>query len=113
MFVRPDHNQAFLIVDEYGQNTIDQIHYNLKQLCLHRIDCIYIDLPLNNPATGYFTNRFRELGFFYGAFIPQLRIGDTLRLQYLNNVEILRDDIKVASDFGENLLDNIFEDMPK
>ncbi len=112
LFVRPDHNQAFLIVDEYGQNTIDQIHYNLKQLCLHRIDCIYIDLPLNNPATGYFANRFRELGFFYGAFIPQLRIGDTLRLQYLNNVEILRDDIKVASDFGENLLDNIFEVMP-
>jgi len=50
---------------------------------------IYIDLPLNNPATGYFANRFKELGFFYGAVIPQLRIGDTLRLQYLNNVKFL------------------------
>jgi hypothetical protein len=34
-----------------------------------------------------------------------------LRLQYLNNVEISRDDIKTASGFGEKLLDTIMADM--
>jgi serine/threonine-protein kinase RsbW len=43
--------------------------------------------------------------------IPEYCEGDVLRLQYLNNVDISRDDIKTASDFGQKLLDYIFADM--
>ncbi len=49
-----------------------------------------------------------ELGFFFGGIIPELRGEDVLRLQYLNNVEVERDDVHTASDFGEELLNLIF-----
>lgn len=53
----------------------------------------------------------RRLGFFFGCIIPEYGDGDVLRMQYLNNVEISRDDIKTASEFGQDLLDYIFADM--
>ena len=37
--------------------------------------------------------------------------GDALRLQYLNNIEINRDEIKIASDHGTALLEFILGDM--
>jgi serine/threonine-protein kinase RsbW len=49
------------------------------------------------------------LGFFFGGILPELLNGDVLRLQYLNNVEIERGDVSTASDFGEQLLNLIFE----
>ncbi len=108
--LRHDHNQAFIKVLEYGENTLGEAGVHLKHLCVERVDCIYADLPVNVPGSDYYVSGFREMGFFFGAFIPDYRDGDILRLQYLNNVEILRDDIKVASDFGESLLDLIFSD---
>jgi len=49
--------------------------------------------------------------FFFGGILPELRNGDVLRLQYLNNVEIMKNDIKTASDFGSKLLNYVIEDM--
>ncbi|MDX6382127.1 MAG: hypothetical protein QOI57_3151, partial [Rubrobacteraceae bacterium] len=50
-----------------------------------------------------------ELGFFFGGIIPEAQDGDVLRLQYLNNIQIERDDVHTASDFGGELLELIFE----
>lgn len=108
--MRSDHNQGIITIDKFGTNTLDEIRFHLKQLCLQRVDCIYADLPLNKKGAGYIASKLRELGFFYGYLIPEYSDSDVLRLQYLNNVEISRDDIKTASNFGKNLLDTIFED---
>ena len=108
--VRQDHNQGIITVDKYGEGTLEQIHFHLKQLCLERIDCIYVDLPLNKKGTGYIASRLRELGFFFGYVIPEYSDSDVLRLQYLNNVEISKEDIKTASEFGQYLLDTIMGD---
>lgn len=108
--MRSDHNQAIITVSKFGNNTLNEIRFHLKQLCLQRTDCIYVDLPLNQPGSGYKASKLRELGFFYGYLIPEYSDSDVLRLQYLNNVEISKEDIKTASDFGEKLLDTIFED---
>jgi len=108
--IRSDHNQGIITVHEYGENTLDEFRFHLKQLCLQRVDCIYADLPLNRKGTGYIASKLRELGFFYGYVIPEYSDSDILRLQYLNNVEISKDDIKTASDFGEHLLDMIIKD---
>lgn len=108
--IRPDHNQAFIVINQPGKNIFQQIHFHFKQLCLKRFDCIYIDLPLGNPSISELGSRLREIGFFFGGVIPELRGGDVLRMQYLNNVEISKDDIAIASEFGEYLLEKIFED---
>lgn len=108
--IRSDHNQGIITVYKYGKATFDEIHFHLKQLCLERIDCIYVDLPLNKKGTGYIASRLRELGFFFGYIIPEYSDSDVLRLQYLNNVEISKEDIKTASEFGQYLLDTIMGD---
>jgi len=106
--VRRNHNLAVLWVIKLGADLPELMWLRLWELCLHRIDCIYVDLPLSHPAIQDRGARLAELGFFFGGIIPELRGGDILRLQYLNNVEVERDDVHTASYFGEGLLDLIF-----
>jgi serine/threonine-protein kinase RsbW len=75
------------------------------------VDCVYVDLPLSHPATPNAAAGLKDLGVFFGGIIPEAHAGggDTLRLQYLNNVEIQPGDISTASDFGEELLGLIFK----
>jgi anti-sigma regulatory factor (Ser/Thr protein kinase) len=107
--VRRDHNLAFVRVLEPGEDLLELVRARLRELCLHRLDVIYVDLPLSHPATRACGGRLEELGFFFGGILPELLNGDVLRLQYLNNVEIERGDVSTASDFGEELLSLIFE----
>jgi len=108
--VRQDHNLAFVRVEEPGADLEELIHGHLRDLCLHRVDCIYVDLPLSHPATAGASAGLENLGVFFGGIIPEARPGggDVLRLQYLNNVEIQAGDVSTASDFGEELLGLIF-----
>lgn len=108
--IRSDHNQGLLTIEKFGKDIIGEIHFHLKQLCLQRIDCIYIDIPIKRKGAGFIASKLREMGFFYGYIIPEYSDSDVLRLQYLNNVDISKDDIKTASDFGAKLLDTIFDD---
>ncbi len=102
-----------MTVSKLGKNTLDEISFHLKQLCIQKIDCIYVDLPLKSKGAGFIASKLRELGFFFGYIIPEYSDSDVLRLQYLNNLEVSRDDIKTASKFGEELLSFIFEDWSK
>jgi anti-sigma regulatory factor (Ser/Thr protein kinase) len=107
--VRRDHNVAFLRVEEPGADLQELVQVRLRELCLHRVDCIYVDLPLSHPAVQSAGSRLDELGFFFGGIIPELRDGDVLRLQYLNEVDIRPDDVRTGSDFGQELVGFIFE----
>ncbi|MGF1470914.1 MAG: GNAT family N-acetyltransferase [Rubrobacteraceae bacterium] len=107
--VRQDHNIAFLKVIEPGEDLEELVRGRLRELRLHRVDCVYADLPLSLPATQDDGERLSELGFFFGGVVPEGRDdGDVLRLQYLNNVEVSPEDVQSASDFGQELLGFIF-----
>src|SRR3712207_3989138 len=106
--VHRDHNLAFLRVEEPGADLQELVRVRLRELCLHRVDCIYVDLPLSHPAVQSAGSRLDELGFFFGGIIPELRDGDVLRLQYLNEVDIRPDDVRTGSDFGQELVNLIF-----
>jgi hypothetical protein len=102
--VQTAQNRGFLLVRDYGVDFVELVQFRLKELCLHRVDCIYVDLPLSLPATAQFCALLEMMGFSFAGLIPELFEGDVLRLQYLNNVEISPGDISVASDFGKELL---------
>jgi serine/threonine-protein kinase RsbW len=106
--VRRDHNLAFLRVEEPGADLQEMVGVRLRELCLHRVDCIYVDLPLSHPAVQSAGARLDELGFFFGGIIPELGDGDVLRLQYLNEVDIRPDDVRTSSDVGQELVNLIF-----
>ena len=109
--VRQDHNLAFVRVEEPGADLEELVEGHLRDLSLHRMDCVYVDLPLSHPATPDAAAGLKDLGLFFGGIIPEAhaRGGDVLRLQYLNNVEIQAGDVSTASEFGEELLNRIFE----
>ncbi|MDQ3795813.1 MAG: ATP-binding protein [Actinomycetota bacterium] len=109
--VRQDHNAAFLRIEEPGADLEELVRLRLRELCLHRVDCIYADLPLSHSATSRAGPGLGDLGFFFGGVIPEAHAGggDVLRLQYLNEVEVERDDVRTASDFGQELLVMVFE----
>ncbi|MBD0357571.1 MAG: hypothetical protein ICV57_10430, partial [Rubrobacter sp.] len=109
--VRQDHNAAFLRIEEPGADLEELVRLRLRELCLHRVDCIYADLPLSHAATSRAGAGLGDLGFFFGGVIPEAHAGggDILRLQYLNEVEVERDVVRTASDFGQELLLMVFE----
>lgn len=109
--LRPDHSQAILTVDVVGRDTLEFIRSHLHELRLQHLDCIYADLPLTQQGAGSLGTGLRELGFFFGALIPEFGQGDVLRLQYLNNVEIAAADIHTASEAGRQMLALILEDQ--
>ncbi len=108
--VNREHNLAFLRVEEPGADLRELVRVRLRELCQHRVDCIYIDLPLSHPAVEEAGSGLGELGFFFGGVLPELRDGDVLRLQYLNEVEIRPEDVQTGSDFGRELADLVFRD---
>jgi serine/threonine-protein kinase RsbW len=105
--VQTQPSRAFMLIVQYGMDMVDLVKFRLHELCLHKIDCIYIDLPLSHPATPQFCASLEMLGFFFAGVIPEMADGDVLRLQYLNNVEINLENIQIASDFGKELLDYV------
>ena len=106
--IRAGHNQGLISVHRFGADVVDKVADRLRYLCLHKLDCIYVDLALADPATPAVTPALEEMGFFFGGITPNLWPGsDVLRLQYLNNVELDPANVAVASDFGHELLDYV------
>jgi serine/threonine-protein kinase RsbW len=111
--IKPDFNSAVIAIENFGVDILHLIRNNLKELCMKKIDTIYLELPMSNPQTMYLTPEFREMGFFFGGVIPEFRNGDILKLQYLNNIYIDPSKINTASDFGRKLLNYILTDREK
>lgn len=107
---KPDLNSAVITIKKYGEDIIPILRLRIKELCMKKIDTIYIELPLSEPATMYLVSQFRELGFFFGGLIPEFRDGDILKMQYLNNICIDTSKIMIASENGQSILDFIVTD---
>ncbi|MEX2106325.1 MAG: hypothetical protein WD810_05450 [Solirubrobacterales bacterium] len=109
-----DHNLALLTVREPGADLEKAIAAERHHL-FHRLglDAIYIDLPLETPATALVADDLERLGVSYAGVFPNHRTeGDVLRMQSLHRVRVKADDIAVASDHGRELLDYVLADCP-
>jgi len=107
---KPDLNSAVITIEKYGEDIVPILRLRIKELCMKKIDTIYLELPLSEPATMYLVSQFRELGFFFGGLIPEFRDGDILKMQYLNNIYIDTSKIMIASENGRSILDFIVAD---
>lgn len=94
-------------VTQYGLDIVEHVAFMLREGCLHKNACIYLELPLSDPATRVYSERLEDLGFFFSGIAPEMENGDVLRLQYLNNLEIDYHKIIVAGDFGKEILEYI------
>jgi hypothetical protein len=72
------------------------------------------DLPLEHPATALLADHLERLGVSYADVFPNSRTdGDVLRMQSLHRVRVKADDVAVASDHGQELLEYVLADLPQ
>jgi serine/threonine-protein kinase RsbW len=110
-----DHNLALITVHVPGANLETAIaaerHHLFHRACL---DAIYIDLPLQTPATALVADDLERLGVSYAGVFPNSRTdGDVLRMQSLHRVRVKADDVAVASDHGRELLAYVLADAER
>ena len=113
--VEADHNLALITVDVPGADLEAAIAAERRHL-FHRLhlDAIYVDLPLEAPATALVADDLERLGVSYAGVFPNSRTdGDVLRMQSLHRVRVKADDIAVASEHGRELLDYVLADLPQ
>jgi hypothetical protein len=113
--VDADHNLALLTVTVPGADLEEvvraQRHHLFHRACL---DAVYLDLPLDTPATALVADHLERLGVSYSGIFPNSRAdGDVLRMQSLHRVRVKADDVAVASDHGRELLDYVLADLDR
>jgi serine/threonine-protein kinase RsbW len=112
--VEEDHNLALITVREPGAD-LEQAVAAERHHLFHRrgLDAVYVDLPLQTPATAHVADHLERLGVSYAGVFPNRHTdGDVLRMQSLHRVRVKADDIAVASDHGRELLDYVLADLP-
>jgi hypothetical protein len=113
--VDADHNLALLTVTVPGADLEEILGAERRRLFDEvNLDAIYIDLPLDTPATALVADDLEELGVSYSGIFPNPRAdGDVLRMQSLHRVRVKADDVAVASDHGRELLDYVLADLAR
>ena len=109
-----DHNLALITVAVPGADLEAMVRAERHHL-FHReyLDAVYVDLPLDTPATALVAEDLEALGVSYSGIFPNPHAdGDVLRMQSLHRVRVKADDVAVASDHGRELLDYVLGDLP-
>lgn len=111
--IEADHNLALIHVAVPGAN-LEQAVAAERHHLFHRggLDAVYVDLPLERPATALVADHLERLGVSYSGIFPNSRCdGDVLRMQSLHRVRIEAEDVSVASDHGRELLAYVLADL--
>lgn len=109
-----DHNLAVITVRLPGADLEEAVAAERHHLFhRERLDAVYVDLPLQDPATALVSDHLERLGVSYAGVFPNNHTdGDVLRMQSLHRVRVKADDIAVASDHGRELLAYVLADLP-
>jgi hypothetical protein len=110
-----EHNLALITVRTPGAD-LEQAIGGERHHLFHRtgLDAVYVDLPLEVPATALVAGHLERLGVSYAGVFPNSRVdGDVLRMQSLHRARIVAGDVAVASEHGRELLDYVLADLPR
>lgn len=113
--VDADHNLALITVETAGADLEAAVAAERHHL-FHRValDAVYVDLPLESPATALVADHLERLGVSYAGIFPNSRCdGDVLRMQSLHRVRVKGAEISVASEHGRELLSYVLGDLPR
>lgn len=109
----PEMSSAFLRVNEYGVDFLDELQLQVQELRQKHAELIVLDLPLKDPNTALMCSKIEDMGFFFSGLMPEYLDGDSLRLQYLNNVAFHPETVDVYSDFGKKIFNYVVEQWRK
>ena len=102
--VNPAEGCAEIFVARYGDGVVREVRKLLRGFCLQQVAAINLFLNLGDPATFLLTEEFEKLGFFFAGILPGARVGDSLILQYLNNVDLNYSKIAAYTEAAKEIL---------
>jgi anti-sigma regulatory factor (Ser/Thr protein kinase) len=108
--VKPDLNIAVISILQMGNDAVGMITRQLRELCLKKIETIYVEIPMDIPFAAVVSRELNKSGFMLSGIVPELRNGDILKMQYLNNVYVDPAKIVIASPLATALLTEIMKD---
>jgi anti-sigma regulatory factor (Ser/Thr protein kinase) len=108
--VKPDLNIAVIGVVNIGQDAFNLIYRQLRELCIKKIETIYVEIPMDKPEAAVLCRDLNKAGFMLSGIVPELRNGDVLKMQYLNNVYVDPSKIVIVSELTRELLNEIMKD---
>ncbi len=100
-------NCAEIHLFRYGANIFREVKKTVRDLCLKHVAAVQLFLPLEDPLTASVTAGFEDMGFFFAGILPMAAIGDTLILQYLNNVVIDYEKISLYTEAAREIRDYV------
>ncbi|BDZ67985.1 GNAT family N-acetyltransferase [Methanobacterium ferruginis] len=106
----PEMASAFLRVNQYGTDFMDELKLQTKDLKEKKVELIVLDLPLKDPNTAILCPLIEKMGFFFCGLMPEYLDGDALRLQYLNNVAFDPENVDVYSEFAKDIFNYIVQE---
>lgn len=102
-------NDARITLQHIGEDACALVMHHTRELCQKKVDVIYLDLAMGDPAAAALAGQLANKGYLFGCIIPELAEGDVLKLQYLNNVAVDPDKIATASPFTAQLLQTLHQ----
>lgn len=109
--LRHEAGVGMVVVRSFGQDFLEALQAQVQQFRMNRFELIVVAFPMSDPLTAHFAAGLHELGLSFCSIMPEYDNGDVLWLQSLNNVEVIPDEIQVASEFGAYLRDFVVDDM--
>ncbi len=101
-------NDATIELHQIGEDALHMILHHTRELCEKKVEAVYLNLPMSSREAAILAGRLAEKGFLFAGVIPELKDGDVLKLQYLNNVLFDPSKVTVVSDTARELLSFIY-----
>ena len=107
------HNTLILHVEQIGTDLATVLTEQRDAQFARGVDVVFVDLRLDQPATGLVGDELADAGFgFAGIFPSPQHRGENLRLQALRpGLVVTAADVAVASDHGRALLDHVLAEQ--
>jgi len=103
---------AQLEVTTVGPDLIDRIIELLDDALAGGSPVVILDLPANEPSLGWCAAGIDQLGFVFAALLPESAAdGDTLRLQYVVDLDIDSSEWKIDLPSTIGLVSGIVDDL--
>jgi serine/threonine-protein kinase RsbW len=65
---------------------------------------------MSEAYASVLTRKANEMGYMFSGIIPELCDGDVLKMQYLNNVIVIPENINLAGELSKEILEVIIQD---
>jgi hypothetical protein len=99
-------------VERTGSDLLDRIAEMRDEALAAGSEVVHLDLPANDDSLGWSSAGVGELGFVFGALLPECSSdGDVLRLQYLRDTDVDPEGWKIESPESMTMVHSVLDDL--